>query len=182
MSMLKLILLSIAGLLIVVIAILLLIASMKPDDFRYQRSISIQASPEKIFPLINDFHTWAQWSPWEKVDPSMKRTYGGPVNGVGTIYEWDGDKNIGKGRMEITNSIPSSKITIQLDFMAPFEAHNTAEFTLEKKGDSTQVTWVMFGKNQLISKIMSIFLNMDEMIGKQFETGLNNLKTIGERK
>ncbi|MBM9499183.1 SRPBCC family protein [Leptospira sp. 201903071] len=182
MSMLKLILLSIVGLLIVVTVILLVIASTKPDDFRYQRSISIQAPPEKVFPLINDFRTWAKWSPWENVDPSMKKTYSGPANGVGTIYEWDGNKNIGKGRMEITNSNSPSKITIQLDFIAPFEAHNTAEFTLDKKGDSTQVTWVMFGKNQFISKVMGLFLNMDEMIGKQFETGLNNLKTIGEGK
>ncbi|AOP33099.1 polyketide cyclase [Leptospira tipperaryensis] len=182
MSMFKLILLSIVGLLIVVIVILLVVAATKPDDFRYQRSISIQAPPEKVFPLISDFHTWAQWSPWEKIDPSMKKTYSGPTNGVGTTYEWEGNKDIGKGRMEITEANSPSKIIIKLDFLAPFEAHNMAEFTLAKNGDTTQVTWVMYGKNLFFSKVISIFLNMDAMIGKQFETGLENLKRIGEGK
>lgn len=182
MSMLKLTLLSIVVLLVVAIVILLVYASTKPEEFRYQRSISIKASPERIFPLISDFRSWAEWSPWEKVDPSMKKTYSGSANGVGTIYEWEGNKDIGKGRMEITEANSPSKIIIKLDFFAPFEAHNTAEFTLEKKGDTTQVTWVMFGKNVFLSKVMGIFLNMDEMIGKQFETGLDNLKRIGEGK
>ncbi len=182
MSLIKLTLLSIVGLLIVVIVILLVYASTKPNDFRYERSIVIQAPPEKVYPLISDFHTWAQWSPWEKIDPSMKKTYSGPANGIGTVYEWEGNKDIGKGRMEIRDANSPSKIVIKLDFLAPFEAHNTAEFTLVKSGDSTQVTWVMFGKNIFFSKIMGIFLNMEAMIGKQFETGLINLKRLGEGK
>lgn len=171
----------IAIVIVVLIAALLIYAATKPDTFRVQRSTSIKAPPEKIFALINDFHSWGAWSPYEKKDPAMKRTMSGAANGNGAVYEWEGDKNVGKGRMEITESSPPTKVTLKLDFVKPFETHNIVDFTLEPKGDSTNVTWAMHGPSPYISKIIGIFINMDSMIGKDFETGLANLKTISEK-
>jgi carbon monoxide dehydrogenase subunit G len=172
----------VVGLLIVVIAAVLGFAATKPDAFRIQRSASIKAPAEKIFALINDFHRWGSWSPWEKLDPALKRTYSGAGNGLGAVYEWEGNKKVGKGRMEITQTSPPSKVTIKLDFLKPFEAHNTAEFMLESQGDSTSVTWVMDGQQPYMFKVMTLFLSMDKMVGKDFETGLANLKSITESK
>ena len=165
----------------VLIAALLVFAATKPDTFRVQRATSIKAPPEKIFALINDFHSWGSWSPYEKKDPAMKRTHSGASNGKGAVYEWDGNKEIGKGSMEITKSSPPSKVTIKLEFVKPFEAHNIVEFTLEPKGDSTTVTWAMHGPAPYLAKLMSIFFSMDRMVGKDFETGLANLKTVAEK-
>ena len=169
------------GLLVVAVVVLLVIAATRPDAFRIQRSASMKAPPEKIFPHINDFHSWTAWSPWEKLDPNLKRTYSGPDNGKGAVYEWEGIKKVGQGRMEITDASTPSKITIKLDFIKPFEAHNTAEFTLEPEGDSTNVTWAMLGKKPFMFKVMTIFMNMDKMVGKDFEAGLANLKGIAEK-
>jgi carbon monoxide dehydrogenase subunit G len=171
----------IAIVIVVLIAALLIYAATRPDTLRVQRSTNIKAPPEKIFALINDFHSWGAWSPYEKKDPAMKRTMSGAANGKGAVYEWEGDKNVGKGRMEIAESSPPSKVTLKLDFVKPFEAHNIVDFTLGPKGDSTNVTWAMHGPSPYISKIIGIFLNMDSMIGKDFETGLANLKTVAER-
>jgi carbon monoxide dehydrogenase subunit G len=172
----------VVGLLVVVIAAVLGFAATKPDAFRIQRSASIKAPAEKIFALINDFHRWGSWSPWEKLDPALKRTYSGAANGLGAVYEWEGNKKVGKGRMEITQASAPSKVTIKLDFLKPFEAHNTAEFTLEGQGDSTNVTWVMDGQQPYMFKVMTLFLSMDKMVGKDFETGLANLKSLTESK
>jgi len=161
---------------VVLVAAIFAYAATKPDTFHIERTASIKAPPEKIFALINDFHQWGAWSPYEKKDPEMQRTHSGPASGKGAVYEWDGDHNIGKGRMEITDASPPSKIVIKLDFMKPFEAHNIAEFTLEAKGDATNVTWAMYGRNSYIGKVMSIVFDMDEMVGKDFEIGLANLK------
>ena len=166
---------------VVLIVALLVFAATRPDTLRVQRATSINAPPEKIFPLINDLHRWGAWSPYEKKDPMMKRTHSGAANGKGAVYEWEGNKEIGKGRMEIAESSPPSKVIIKLDFVKPFEAHNIVEFTLEPKGDSTNVTWAMHGPSPYISKLMGIFINMDSMIGKDFETGLANLKTVAEK-
>ena len=166
---------------LVVLVAILIFATTKPDNFRVERSTTIKAAPEKVFALINDFQRWTSWSPYEKKDPGMKRTYSGAASGTGAIYEWDGDKNVGKGRMEITESTPSSRIVIKLDFLAPFEAHNTAEFTLQAQGDSTQVTWAMYGPANFISKLMSVFFSMDKMIGDDFAIGLANLKAAAEQ-
>jgi len=171
----------IALVVVVLVVALLLFAATKPDTFRVQREASIKAPPEKIFAQINDLHRWGSWSPWEKLDPAIRRTYGGAVQGKGAVYEWDGNLNVGKGRMEITDTSPPSKVVIKLDFVKPFEAHNIAEFTLEGKGDSTNVTWAMHGPNPYIAKVIHIFFSMDSMVGKQFETGLANLKTIAEQ-
>jgi Polyketide cyclase / dehydrase and lipid transport len=167
--------------LVVGIAAVLGFAATKPDAFRIQRATSMKAPPEKIFPLINDFHSWASWSPWEKLDPALKRTYSGAASGQGAVYEWEGNKKVGQGRMEILESSPSSKVLIKLDFIKPFEAHNTAEFTLDRQGDSTTVTWIMNGQQPYMFKVMSVFCSMDKMIGKDFETGLANLKSITEK-
>lgn len=166
--------------LVVLIAGLVGFAATRPDSFRVQRTTSIRASAERIFPLVNDLRSHGLWSPWEKKDPAMKRTYSGTTSGEGAVYEWEGNKNIGKGRMEIAAASPPSKVTFNMHFIKPFEAHNTAEFTLDAVGDSTNVTWAIYGPSPLLSKVMSLFCNMDRMIGREFETGLANLKTIAE--
>jgi len=171
----------IAAVIVVIVAGILIYAASRPDTFRVQRSASIKAPPDKIFPLINDLHAWNAWSPYEKKDPAMKRTFSGAPNGKGAVYEWDGDKNVGKGRMEIIEATPPAKILIKLDFFKPFEGHNTAEFTMEPKGDNTVVTWAMYGPSALMMKVMGIFMNMDNMIGNDFAVGLANLKAIAEK-
>jgi hypothetical protein len=165
----------------VLIAGVLIYAATKPDTFRVQRATSIKAPPDKIFPLISDLRGWGAWSPYEKKDPAMKRTYGGAASGKGAVYALEGNKNVGSGRMEITDTSPPSKIVIKLDFIRPFEGHNIAEFTLEPKGDATNVTWVMHGPAPFVSKIMQVFIDMDRMIGKDFEDGLSNLRTVAEK-
>jgi carbon monoxide dehydrogenase subunit G len=165
---------------VVLIAAVLVYAATMPDSFSVQRTASIKAPPEKIFPLINDLHRWGSWSPWEKMDPEMKRTYSGSAAGKGAAYAWQGNSKVGEGRMEIADTSPPSKVTIKLDFLKPFEAHNTAEFTLEPKGDSTNVTWTMYGPSAYIHKVIGVFVSMDKMIGKDFETGLANLKSAAE--
>ena len=171
----------IALLVVVLLAVLLGFAATKPDTFRVQREISIKAPPEKVFAVINDFHNWGSWSPWEKLDPTMKKTHSGPENGQGSVYEWEGNNDVGKGRMEITETSPAAKIMMKLDFLKPFEAHNFAEFTLEAKGDSTNLTWATYGPNPYFFKLISVFCSMDSMMGKDFETGLSNLKNIVEK-
>ena len=172
---------AIAIIVVVLLAGVLIFAATKPDTFRVQRSSSIKAPPEKIFALINDFHSWVSWSPYETKDPAMKKTFSGPAGGKGAVYEWDGDKNVGKGRMEISDTAPPSNVTIKLDFVKPFEAHNIVVFTLEPKGDSTGVTWAMQGPVPYVAKIVHVFLDMDSMVGKDFESGLANLKAISEK-
>lgn len=165
---------------VVLIAAVLIYAATKPDTFRVERTASIKAPPEKIYPLLNDFKQQVAWSPWEKKDPGMKRTYSGAESGKGSVYEWDGNSDIGKGRLEITESSPS-KVAMKLDFLEPFEAHNMAEFTLAPTGETTDVTWAIFGPMPYISKVMTIFCNMDTMIGKEFEAGLADLKALAEK-
>jgi uncharacterized protein YndB with AHSA1/START domain len=166
---------------VVLIAALLAFAASKPDTFRIERRASIKAPAETIFPLINDFHSWTSWSPWEKMDPTMKRTYSGAPSGVGAMYAWEGNKTVGKGGMEITHASPPHRVEIKLDFLKPFEAHHTAEFALEPQGDATNVSWAMKGHQAFFFKVMSIFMNMDKMIGKDFEKGLANLKSVTEK-
>src|SRR3984893_624278 len=171
----------IAVVLAIAIAIVLILAAAKPDTFSVQRAAAVKAPPEKIFSLINDFHRWGGWSPWENKDPAMKRSYSGAESGKGAVYAWDGNKNVGSGRMEILDTSAPSKILIKLDFFKPFEGHNTAEFTMLPQGDATHITWVMYGPASLMSKVMQVFMNLDNMIGKDFETGLSNLKKATEK-
>jgi hypothetical protein len=163
------------------IAGVLVFASTKPDTFRVVRSTTIQAPANKVFPLINDFRTWGSWSPYEKKDPAMKRTFGATASGKGAAYAWDGNKEIGQGSMEITESSPSSEVRLKLDFVKPFEAHNIVDFTLKPEGDATRITWAMHGPAPFFSKLMQVFCDMDTMVGTDFEAGLANLKAIAER-
>ena len=171
----------IAVVLAIAIAILLILAATKPDTFTVRRATTVKASPETIFPLINDFHQWGTWSPYEAKDPAMKRTYSGTASGKGAVYAWQGNKNVGSGRMEILDSSVPSKIVIKLDFFAPFEGHNTAEFTMLPQGDVTNVTWLMHGPVPFMAKIMHVLMNIDRMVGKDFEVGLANLKRLTEK-
>ncbi|TXJ22137.1 MAG: polyketide cyclase [Afipia sp.] len=165
----------------VLIAIVLGLAVMRPDTFRVQRSIDINAPADKIFPLINDYRNWGSWSPYEHVDPDMQRTFSGAPSGKGSIYEWRGNKNIGHGRMEILDTTTPSKIVIKLDFFSPFEAHNMAEFTMQPKGGATNVTWAMHGPVPFMAKIIHMFMNMDRMVGGQFQQGLVSMKAVAEK-
>jgi hypothetical protein len=171
----------IAIVVVVLVAGVLAIAATRPDTFRVERSVSIQAPPEKIFPLIDDFHNWGAWSPWENRDPAMKRTHSGAARGKGAAYAWEGNNAVGSGRMTIAESSPPSKVTIDLDFLKPFEAHNVADFTLTPEGGATRVTWAMHGPSPFFSKVMQVFLSMDAMVGKDFEAGLANLKAAAEK-
>ena len=156
-------------------------AATKPDSFRVQRTVLINAPSDKVFPLINDFKAWPAWSPYEKKDPAMKRSLGAVTAGKGATYAWEGDKNVGQGSMEMIESAPQ-KVVIKLDFLKPFEAHNIAEFTLEPKGDSTAVTWAIYGPSPFMSKVIGTFMNFDDMIGRDFEKGLADLKAVAEKK
>ncbi len=171
-------------LILIVLAIIaiLVYASTLPDVFRVERSATFKATPEKVFAQINDFHNWATWSAWERMDPTMSKTYGGTASGVGAKYDWQGNNKVGQGSMEITESIPNSKVAVKLDFFSPMEAHNIAEFTIQSDGDGTHLTWAMHGPAPFISKLFGVFVNMDKMIGKDFEVSLTNLKSVAEGK
>jgi uncharacterized protein YndB with AHSA1/START domain len=166
---------------VVLIAALLAFAATRPSKFRVLRQASIKAPPEKIFPLIADFHNWTSWSPWEKKDPALKRTFSGAASGKGAIYAWEGNRDVGTGRMEITDASSPSRITIQLDFIKPFEGHNVTDFTLQPEGGATTVTWDMHGPLAYMARVFGIFVNMDKMIGNDFEAGLANLKAVAEK-
>ncbi len=172
----------VSGVLLVGVAGVLAIAATKPDEYRVERSIVINASPDQIFPHVNDYHNWTAWSPWEKVDPNMKRTYSGPESGKGSKYSWAGNDDVGVGEMEIVESQPSSKLEIKLHFLKPFEASNTALFTMEPEGKNTKVTWAMRGESPFMCKVMQVFMSMDDCCGKDFEKGLASLKTVSETK
>jgi len=169
-------------LIIVVLAVvaLLAVAARKPNDFRLQRSTVIQAAPEKIFPLINELSQWERWSPWEKMDPNMKKTLSGPPSGVGAVSAWEGDRRVGSGRMEIMESQAPQKIVLRLDFFKPMKAQHMAEFTLQPKDGGTEVTWAMYGQQPFIGKVFSVFCQMEKMVGPEFEKGLAAMKKAAE--
>jgi hypothetical protein len=179
--MLKTILLTIAALLATGIVAVLILAALKPDTFQVQRSIAINAPPERIYPLIADFKAWGAWSPWEKKDPAMKRSYSGSETGVGARYAWDGDRNVGQGSMEITEANAPTRLGLNLDFLKPFEAHNKVVFALQPQGPGTNVTWTMTGPVPFFAKIIHVVMNMDRMVGGDFEAGLKDLKAQAER-
>jgi hypothetical protein len=165
---------------VLLVAVILVYAATRPGTTHIERSIDIAAPPEAIARFITDFHVWRDWSPWEKLDPTMKRTFSGSASGVGAIYEWTGNSDVGAGRMEITGNAPD-RITVKLDFIQPFENHNTATFTLIRGGAVTHVTWAMDGATPYLAKVMGIFVDMDKMIGTDFSTGLSNLKAVAEK-
>jgi hypothetical protein len=165
---------------VVLIAAVLGYAATKPDTFHVERRAEMSAPPERILPLVSDFHSWEVWSPWEKLDPQMQRTFSGPQSGMGAVYEWSGNSDAGKGRMEIV-SATAAAVTIQLDFTAPFQSSNTTTFALEPSGAGTQVIWSMDGPMPFITKLMSVFASMDSFVGKDFEVGLAQLKAAAEK-
>lgn len=171
----------IAVLLAAGLAGILIFALTKPDTFRVERSLAVKAPADAIYPQVADFHRWTGWSPYETRDPAMKRTFGGTAAGQGATYAWDGNNNVGAGRMEILEANGPSRLRIKLDFERPFEGHNTAEFTFVPQGDATLVTWAMYGPAPFLSKVMQVFVNMDSMIGKDFEAGLAGLKKLTEK-
>lgn len=168
----------------VALVALLAYASTRPDSFRVERSTTIKAPPEKIFAHLQDFHRWAAWSPWEKLDAAMKKTYGGPEAGKGATYAWSSDK-AGAGSMEILEAAPAQALKIKLDFTKPFEAHNLVDFTLKPQGTNgeggTLVTWAMYGPSNFMTKLIHIFMDMDKVVGKDFAAGLADLKAVSEK-
>ncbi len=172
----------VAACLAVAIVAVLIYAATKPDSFHVQRSASIKAPPDKIFPLIDEFKNWSAWSPYEHKDPAMKRTFGAITHGKGAVYEWDGNGQVGSGRITIVDTTSPSKVDIKLDMMRPITTHNDVAFTLVPEGDGTKVTWAMTGGVPYVAKIMHVFFNMDRMVGGDFEAGLANLKRIAETK
>lgn len=170
----------IVGVVVVLVVALLAYATTRPDSFRLERQTTIKAPPEKVFANLNDFKLWGAWSPWEKLDPAMKRSYGASTAGKGATYSWASDK-VGHGGMEITEANAPTALKLKLDFTKPFEAHNQVEFTLKPQGDSTQVTWAMFGPMGFMNKLFGVFMSMDKMVGKDFEAGLADLKAVSEK-
>lgn len=179
--MLKKILVVIAVLILIPIATVLIIAATKPDTFEVERATQIDALPEQIFPLISDLRKFSSWSPYETKDPDMQRTFTGPQSGTGATYEWNGDDNIGQGQLQIVDVSEPSSVTMNLHFVRPFEIQNTVEFTMKQEGQASNVTWSMRGPMPFISKVMSVFVDMDDMVGSDFEVGLANLKRLAER-
>ena len=172
----------IATILIVVavaVAAVLAYAATKPDTFMVRRSASIAAPPEKIFPMIDDLRAQSAWSPFEK-DPNMKRTHSGAPRGKGAVYAWDGNRQVGAGRIAITESVPPTKVVLLLDMVRPFKAHNTVEFTLDRIGAGTNATWAMQGRQPYMAKGMGLFIDCDKMCGGLFEEGLAKLKALAE--
>ena len=162
------------------VAGILIYAATKPDGFDVARSVRIKAAPEKIFPLIDNLHSFNTWNPFMKKDPAVKLAYSGPASGIGAAQEWEGNSSVGKGRVEITRSSPSSRIAMKLDMLSPIEGHNVVEFSLKPDGDATTVTWAMSGRCHYIAKVMSTICSMDKMVGGEFEKGLADLKALAE--
>ena len=171
----------IAIIVVVLVAAVLLFAATRPDTFSVQRTTSIKAPPEKVFPLINDLRRFNTWNPYEKKDPNLKGSYSGAADGKGAAYAFDGNQDVGKGSIEITESSPPSRVVMQLHMIEPMEASNRVEFILEPKGEATNVTWAMHGQVPYFGKIIHMFFDMDRMVGGDFEAGLAGLKAVAER-
>jgi hypothetical protein len=164
-----------------VVVLFVLVVATRPADLRITRGTTISAPASVVFAQVNDFHNWEAWSPWAKLDPAMKTTYEGPAAGTGAVYSWVGNSKVGEGRMTIAESHPSDLVRIKLEFMKPFAATNLAEFTFQPQGDQTAVTWNMTGKKNFITKAMGLVMNMDKMVGGQFEQGLAQMKSVSEQ-
>jgi hypothetical protein len=172
----------VAAALAVLVAGLGVMVNMQPAEFKVSRKLKINAPAGVIYEQLTDFHKWGNWSPWAKLDPAMKTVYSGPASGVGAGYHWVGNDEVGEGNMEIKAVKPGEKVDIQLDFLKPFEAHNDTSFSLQPDGDGVVVNWEMTGRNDFMAKAMGMVMNMDQMIGKDFEKGLEQLKTVAEAK
>jgi hypothetical protein len=161
---------------VILIGVLVALAARRPNEFRIERRMVIPASADAIFPLVNDLAAWRGWSPWEKKDPAMQRNYSAQTAGMGASYEWLGNREVGQGRMTVIESLPGERVRIRMDFLAPFRITHEAEFIFKRSGDGTEVVWAMMGKHPFIGKIMCLFYNPDDMVGRDFEAGLNALK------
>ncbi len=150
------------------------------DTYTVERSVTIDAPPDRVHPHVADFHRWPAWSPWEDVDPALQRTYSGPGSGPGAVYQWSGNRRAGRGRMEITESVPARFVRVDLQFEKPFKARNDTSFTIEPDGAGSRVTWSMTGKMTLVTKVMGVFSSMDAFLGRDFEKGLARLKAVSE--
>ncbi len=168
------------SIIVLIVAGVLFLASRQSSEMTVTRSLVINETSDKFFPLINDFHNWSKWSPYERLDLQMQKTYSGADFGVGSIYDWSGNSKVGKGKMEIIQSTPA-KVVLDLNFEKPFKSHSITEFLFEQKGNQTKVTWLMSGPTPYIMKIMKLFINTDKMLGKDFESGLNSLKLVAEK-
>lgn len=176
------ILLIIAAVLVIGIGGLLLYATMtQPDTFRVQRSATINAPPDKVYAILTDLRRGAEWSPYEKKDPSMKKTFSGPASGPGAKMAWDGNNDIGAGTLTVNSATTPSKIVINLDMTKPMAANNIVEYALTPQGNATNVNWAIHGPMNIFSKVMCTFMDMDKMVGKDFEAGLKDLKALAER-
>jgi len=162
------------------VLLLVVIVALQPATFRIARSTTVAAPPPVVFAEVDDFHRWQAWNPWQKLDPDAKNTYAGPPAGEGASFAWDGDENVGAGRMTIVESRPAELVRIRLEFLRPMEATNTAEFTFVPEGSGTLVTWSMAGENGFLGKAFGLFMDMDEMVGTQFEQGLADMKAVAE--
>ncbi|MEW6682444.1 MAG: SRPBCC family protein [Nitrospirota bacterium] len=159
----------------VIIVVMVIVVALQPSEFRIERTATISASAPVVFAQVNDFHNWDAWSPWAKLDPAMKKTYEGAPAGTGAVSTWAGNDQVGEGRATITESRPNDLIRIKLEYLRPFKATNTAEFTFKPDGDHTTVTWSLYGRNSFIAKAFGLVMDMDEMVGSQFEKGLASL-------
>jgi len=166
---------------LVLVVAILIFAAAKPSTFHVERMVTIKASPERVFPLINNLHNWPRWAPQDREDPTMKRTFSDAASGVGATSKWSGSGNTGQGLMTITESDPPRSVTIAVDWQRPFAVRNINEFHVEPDASGSRVTWSMTGPNLFIMKLMSVFTNTDRMMGQHFERGLQNLKADAER-
>lgn len=166
----------------VVVAVFLVFVAFQPDDFRVSRSAPIAAPPAEIFAKVNDFHQWEAWSPWAKLDPAAKNSFSGPPSGVGSVFSWSGNSEVGEGSMTLVESRPDELIRIKLDFTRPMKASNDVEFVFTPGRTHTRVTWTMTGKNNFVGKAVGLVMNCDKMVGGMFEKGLANLKAVSEGK
>jgi hypothetical protein len=166
--------------LLLVVIVLVVAVQTRPDRYHVERSATMNAPGDAVFAQVNDFHKWTAWSPWEKLDPQMKRTFEGPESGVGAFYGWTGNKDVGAGSMKIIESTPPGQVVIDLEFLKPFKSSCVTTFTLAPEGAGTKLTWSMDGRNDFMSKAMCMFTSMDKMIGPDFERGLASLKGIAE--
>jgi hypothetical protein len=173
-------LLIILGGVAIAVVIFAVFVAIQPADFRITRTGTITAPPADVFAQVNDLHNWEAWSPWAKRDPAMKQNYEGPGSGTGASYSWSGNKDVGEGRMTITESRPSELVRIRLEFLKPFKATNTSEFTFKPDGQQTLVTWSMSGQRNFMMKAFGLFMNFDKMVGGDFEKGLASMKSVTE--
>jgi Polyketide cyclase / dehydrase and lipid transport len=168
------------GVMVLLILGALAFIATRPDDFRIQRSAQVDASPDAVFSIINEVRRWGEWSPYEKRDPNMKKTFEGPPSGPGASYSWNGNNDVGEGRMTIVQSKPGELVSMKLEFSRPFKCTNEVNFKLAPSDGGTRVSWMMDGKHNIMMKAMSLFMDLDKMVGKDFEDGLANLNCLAQ--